>query len=1366
MNFILRLWICMLLCGVAAFASTVLEDSPKRFVLKDEVLDSEPQGCTDDIGRPVEGMRFIPENATYLKDGDVPYRFYRIALPNGNQPNVAVSVESRVALKGKPCAGQQLASGPVSVGKPFLKDGLWIVDVGVPLYEGSRGGTIQLRKSFKLQVDFVGAGAGKNPGPRALSRVVNPKAGARFGEPSESAQKALRRSAPKDLQNVKFLAEFLIGDKNIATMSEDGLYAVDYATIKNALPFQYQNELDGISISKLCVFGASPDTLGDIVPGKSELVPSRIFEIPIEVRDHSKKGAGPADGTFNDGDSILFIGYGTSFWKSAFVEDPLHTGGKMDYFHSSSPYSYYQHFQFGYKTTGNGIRLDQTLKTPNGSGKDISWMRYVRGEKDLLLRDSYYEWSGEWESGTGKEWFWAWHSRKDTSTLSSSELITPETSNLPGLIAGTRQYLGVSFFPYRSVWAADVGGEDDQVPDLELSTKSYEERMDGVNFNFKVNGKTLSVEDFKLMPGHTFWTEKAAFQNGGNAYSLTMLPNDKQFDRFDGYTVAYQWNPVIDTSAWLLPGRVSGVIRIPVNSDVNVLKFVNMEPKGLLSVAGGYAKDTVSALDDVRYLAYKKNVYLKTIQVQSSIANVSGALTDLSQIDRNTEYLIVAPQEFLDAAVALKKFRMEGSAVTKIPTTVVSVADIYRNYTAGTLSPAAIRNYIAYAYSVCPKLRYVLLAGSGHFDYRGNNSRYAKNFIPPFEMESSVTEDYYAVLDSGEFVRNGSYDLDVAVGRLPVSTPLEFANYLEKVKDYEQMGGFDHSNWRSNLLMSADDAKNGPNLDYTQHTVLQESIAALVDSLSAAQKAQWRMRKIYLLDYAEDAGGKKKDATENFLSVMNQGALITTYFGHGSMTEWASEGLLKPSYLSKLSNRGRYTILGSFSCTVGRFDKGDERSLSEEFMIANKVGSIASVGATRETFAKFNEKFGKNFVLNMLKTSGVFIGDAFVAAKGREFREFSRQRNNDENYVLIGEPVIQMPRSDLKVSLDQSLDTLKALDKMKLSGQVQGLGNGNISLSIREGRYAKRLFLGLEDMDPDSLDVSFEGSLIYSEEIPVKNGRFETEFITPRKLAFGDTAAELTAWAYSKDNPKIGRMLRQHISISGVSSYADSIKDDVPPSIQIQSCYGSGYNTGFADGQSVKLQAPACLQIVVEDSTAIDYREEADEGISFEVVGVGDPFHPWPYLEQNSRKAVVRMIFASATYPEGKYLFKVKAHDVLGNASVKTLNLEITEDMKSGLEDVFNVPNPMGKKGTTFYFKNLAVDRTSAVDIFIYNQHGRLVKVIRNAISGKTHWDGRDNFGRLLANGLYHYVVRSNVEATEDFKRKTWTKKQKLLISR
>ena len=1152
--------------------------------------------------------------------------------------------------------------------------------------------------------------------------------------------------------SVTFVAQFAVGDKNVATFSEDGLYAVDFATIRKALAQnKRQGDLDGIQVEKLCVYAASPDTLSDKVPEKVLFEPDQTFEIPIEVRD--KNG----NGIFDDGDTLLFVGYGTSLWKRV----------DQDYYHSHSPYSFYQNFQLGWKSSGKGLRMGNYLKEPSGTGKSIKWMRYVRAEKDAILRDTYYGREGDWESSSGKEWFWLWHGRLDSSTYSNSDLIQPQVKNLPGRVSGGKEYLGVSFFPYRSIWKDEAEKEGDQKQDFEMSGKSYQQRMENINFSMTVNGKKLSRSAAKLMPGNTFWLESPGYKNSDNSFSLTMLPNDYQFDRFDGYTVAYQWTPVADSAEWLLPGNASGIIQIPVGSGGNlqVMKFLNYREVGLLPVKNGIAKDSVSASDDVRYLVYKKGVYRNAISIVGLPVKPSGVLTDISRIDSRTEYLIISPSEFLNGAVELANFRSGGSAVTTIPTTVVSVEDIYSKYTGGALSPVAIRNYIAYARTKSAKLKYVLLLGAGHYDYRGMNTQLGKNFMPPYEYEAVTSDDFFGVLEPGEMILYGKYDMDVAVGRLPVSTIQELSNYIEKVKEYEKVGAFDHSEWRSTLLLAADDALNSHHIDYTEHTKLQEALARSIDSMAVARNRQWNLKKIYLLDYPADAAGQKKDAVDDFLNIMNQGALATTYFGHGSMTDWASEGLLKPSYISKLSNRGRLTILNSFSCTVGRFDKGNGRSLSEEFLLASQVGSIASVGSTRETFAEYNEAFARNFLVNLLNADGALIGDAYRTAKNSVGKEFSRQRYNNELYVLIGEPVIQMPKATMKVFFDSKLDTLKALDKVVLSGSVSGLKNGNVAISLREGKRNKRLYNGLDE-GSDSIDVVYDGSLIYSQNVPVKDGKFQTEFVSPRKLSFGDTAAQMAAWAYSSNDRTVGSFLKRNILVSGISAYADSIDDQDPPSIKIQTCYGGGVATYFADDETVKLQFPACLQVTIEDSTAIDFRDQPDEGISFEVVGVENPYHPSIFLEQTSKRVVVRKTFNAENYPEGKYVFKVRAQDVLGNVATKTLNLELTEEMKAGLQDVFNIPNPVGKKGTTFYFKNLAVNRNSTVNIFIYNQNGRLVKVIKNAVSGVTRWDGRDNHGRLLANGLYHYVVRSEVEAQGSFKKKTWTKKQKLLISR
>lgn len=1365
------------LMAIPAMASKVVEDSKTRFILDDEVLDSEVYPCENEDGLPsgLNAGTFFPEYALYEDGNAVPFRSYRVALPSEAVPSVSVSDESLLPLGKSHCSEKDFQRPPlkfsaVTASRPFFKDGLWMVDVRVPLYV-KNGGSLSLRKKFKLRVNIPAAPLGSNPGKRILDEVLNAKSAEKFGVSMNAARKALRKDAASQIEDVSFLAQFVVGDKNLATFSEDGLYAVDFKTIRTAmLSTMTQDSLSGIPVEKLCLYGASPDTLSDVVPGFAGKIPNHIFEIPIEVRDHSPNGSA-ADGTFDEGDSIVFVGYGNAFWKRADREDPTYVNGKMDYFHSYSTYSFFQNFLLGKKGSGNGLRLSSRVPEVSLPGKDVVWLRYVRSEKDAILRDTYFGKDLDWESSTGKEWFWAWSSPKDTTVITSSTLNSRETVNLPGFVQDGVNYAAVSYFPHRSVWDnTRYGG---QSVDVSLSGKSYAERMKDILFVFHVNDVAKASPDLdvypasdrgELMPGGNFRLDNVALRARDNQFSLTMIPNQFNYERFDGFSLAYQWKPVVDSAEWLLPGAVSGVINVPVPAGTDVMKFRNLRPEGWLQASGGVARDSIGESDDVRYLAVKKEVFRTGLKVEAIPPKVTGVISDLSRPNSKIEYLIVSPTEFLPAAVSLADFRSSDKATVTIPTAVVAVEDIYRRYTAGRVSPAAIRNYIAFVRDVCPNLKYVLLAGNGHFDYRGLNGKFGAVFIPPYEYEDKTTDDFYAALDSSEFVMYGTYDLDVSVGRLPVMSLTEFSNYVQKVMSYEKRGQMDFSEWRSSLLFASDDAWNSGHFDVSEHTLSMENFIRSIDRSSSDKGIRWNMKKVYLLNYDEDASGQKKEAAEDFMNVLNQGALFTTYFGHGSMTDWASEGLLKVSYLSRLNNKNHNTILGSFSCTVARFDFGAARSLSEEFVIAKDVGSIASVGATRETLGSLNKILAESYMLNGLAKGKTFLGDAlrYGKAAGRASMSYSSQRYNDERYVLLGEPVISLPKFSHEISLDEKLDTLKALDKISLSGTVDGVRDGFLNLTISEGRSEQRISLQVKE---DSLDVFYEGNMIFTEELPVKNGRFETEFITPRKLTFGDTAAEIRLWAYDNQSAAVSRYWRGDLKIVGVSSYADSLKDTIPPEIHIQPCF-AGSTTDFANGGTIKLQSPACIQVVVEDSTALDFREQADEGISFEVVGVQDPFHPRPFLEQTSKRAKVRMNFAETRYPAGNYVFKVSALDVLGNRSVNVVNLEITDDLKNGLVDVFNAPNPVGKKGTTFYFKNLAFERMSKVDIFIYNQNGKLVKVIKNAVSGVTHWDGRDNHGRLLANGLYHYVVRSRVSSTKDAGKKTFTQKQKLLISR
>ena len=1322
-----------------SFSASVLKDQTSQFIYRDSVLNYSVQSCK------TGGYKLSPEQVRFIDDSALPYRIYRVALPDSTPPRVEIKEIQSKQMSFPWCQEDSLSSPKLQVGVPFFKDGLWLTDIAVPLLLYPK-----FREIFEVVVHFKKTNhRGQRPGKRVLSTVLNPKSASKWARKHNGS--VLRKKAASKMASMEWVARFAVGDKEISSLNEDGLYAVPFSEIKNVLMAAgVPDNFSGVPISKWKLYGAIADTLSDVFQDIEEVFPNKLFEIPIEIRDHN--GRDPkSNGIFDDGDTLIFVGYGTSIWKK--MSDSV----SAPYYFSNSPYSYFQYFQLGWSNSPATKNLKPFSVSKSTNAKEINWLHYTRVEKESILRDTYFGKPLFWESATGKEWFWYWHSFNDTLELSSSDLYSPSTSELKSYKKGTEAYVSYSYLPHRSTIISKVG-DLKQVVNPSYSGYHDSQRMEKINFNAELNG--VPLVDPILLPGGNFYFKTNQLNEKDNKFSLKMLPNEGYFDRFKGYSLAYEWEPKTDCTEWLLPGTHLGLLKIPVPSKNKIIKFKNGEALGVLESKNGFAIDSIGKGEDVRYLLYKEGHFKTDLQIEAIIPRQKGVLENLEAISSKTEYLIIAPEAFQVPALELASFRASGESIQSIPTTIVLAEDIYRLYNGGSLDPIAIRNYIAYARSVCPHLKYVLLGGSGHYDYRRINSKLPEIHLPPFEKEAMATDDFFAVLDPGESITYGTYDLDVIVGRLSISSVAAFHAYNEKVKEYEKIGVFDNGPWRSTLILAADDALNSGSIDYTNHTKIHEEIAKEINQKAKLKRTRFDYKKVYLLDYKPDALFQKPEAASDLIDNINQGALFTLYFGHGSITDWASEGLMKPSYIDKISNQNRYTILGSFSCTVGRCDNGDETSLSVVFLVACKKGSFASVGATRETFASYNEVFAKTFIMSSLFNESALLGDAYWAAKGYHRGSYSRQRYNSEHYALLGEPVLTIPQAKLKVELNEKIDTIMALDKMQVSGTVSDMPNGRIYVSVREGDYTKKIYDGIEDW----FDVVYSGNPIYSEIIEVKRGQFNTEFITPRKIAFGDTNAQVYAWAYSAENPFVGTALIDGIKVSGTSAYADSIQDQSPPSIQIRSCLKSS-STGIMDGGKIQLELPACLEVVVEDSAAMDFIEEADEGISFEVVGVMTPFHPWPFLEQSSKKVVSRMSFSETDFSPGVYEFKVQAYDVMGNRAFKSVFVELTNALTKGLMDVFNAPNPM-KKTTTFHFKNLAVERETKINIYIYNQNGRLVQVLKNAKSGKTTWDGRDFYGRLLANGLYHYSVKNDVSATEFHSKQVFSAKQKLVISR
>jgi hypothetical protein len=135
-----------------------------------------------------------------------------------------------------------------------------------------------------------------------------------------------------------------------------------------------------------------------------------------------------------------------------------------------------------------------------------------------------------------------------------------------------------------------------------------------------------------------------------------------------------------------------------------------------------------------------------------------------------------------------------------------------------------------------------------------------------------------------------------------------------------------------------------------------------------------------------------------------------------------------------------------------------------------------------------------------------------------------------------------------------------------------------------------------------------------------------------------------------------------------------------------------------------------------------------------------------------------RLYFRPGRLADGEYTLRVQGYDQAGNAAGKTkyeINFEVVNE--SALSNVLNYPNPFSTS-TRFAYTMTGSEIPEVFQIHIYTITGRLVKVIdlhetNDVRIGRNltdyTWDGRDEYGDLLANGVYVYRVVAKTNGSE-----------------
>lgn len=738
---------------------------------------------------------------------------------------------------------------------------------------------------------------------------------------------------------------------------------------------------------------------------------------------------------------------------------------------------------------------------------------------------------------------------------------------------------------------------------------------------------------------------------------------------------------------------------------------------------------------------------------------------------KDIQYLVITNEDLSDQAQRLADYHKNNS---NLSTKVVSLKEIYNEFGSGSPDITAIRDFVKHLYDNASseelKIKYLCLFGDSSYDYKdrisGNN-----NIVPvylayeSFNLATSyVTDDYYGMMDSNEGGMITADKQDVATGRILVSDNTQAEIVVNKILAYYDSNSY--GAWRNSITFVTGDPTDAGEASFTTY----------MDQLAAstlAERPQYNIKKIYSDSYVqvETSGGSRyPDVNTAIANSMEKGVLLFNYFGHGGETGFAEERIVSIDDIQSWVNFEKSPLFITITCDFTRFDNPAMFTAGEEMVVSNKGGSASLISTSREVYVPFGKRFNKTLIPNVLdfENKDVSIAEALMNSKNLE------QHGQGQHYFIyyLGDPAMKlgMPKPNIKVThindkdVLQSRDTLKALSKIKISGEIQDENgnllndfNGELSTIIYD-KPTSRTTLN-NDGYPETLGLipfifEIQENSVFKGKANVNNGKFSYDFIVPKdiKLAYG--ASKISLYFNNEVESKGGYDLET--IIGGINDSPDS--DDEGPEIELFM-----EDNSFLDGGNTSANPVLIAQFL--DKSGVN---TSTGGIGHSITAVidgddGNPIELNEFYEAETgdfTKGVVN--YTIRDLEAGPHTVKLKVWDTYNNASDKTLNFTVTESSEFVLENVLNYPNPFIDY-TEFWFTHNQPNDLLDVKIYIYTVSGKLVKSISEVVqtSGilvrSITWNGKDDFGDRVGKGVYVYKLEvTNVSTgvrTEKFEK-------------
>jgi hypothetical protein len=631
------------------------------------------------------------------------------------------------------------------------------------------------------------------------------------------------------------------------------------------------------------------------------------------------------------------------------------------------------------------------------------------------------------------------------------------------------------------------------------------------------------------------------------------------------------------------------------------------------------------------------------------------------------ELLVIAPPALRAEAERLAQFRRQHDSLR---VAVVTLPEIYNEFSAGRQDVTAIRNFIRHLYQRDAGLRYVLLFGDASYHYHQREAA----TVPTYQSRQSfhnvysyASDDFFGFMDAaeGDWPEQGNgingHALDIGIGRLPVSSPEEARTVVDKLIHYatapETQGA-----WRQEVLFVADDG------DANKHQHQSDFLASWLEQ----QQPRLAVQRLFMDAYPQP-DDEAPAVREQLNRAVERGVGLIDFIGHGGETAWTNEQILDLEMIEDWRNYDRLPVLVTATCEFGRFDDPRRASGAEAALLSTDGGAIAVFTTSRPVFTTTNFQTSTAFYETAFgdPAADLRLGDIIRTTKNR-----SVAGTLNRNFVLLGDPSMRyaVPAPGVTVTTltanGQVADTLRPLDRVGLQGQIlddAGAPDATFSGTVFVDLLAapqETTTLGQED---GGRVMTFRNRdfRLFRGQATVRDGQFTLEFTLPKntKPTFG--AGKFTFYARHKSQNREASGART-VTVGGEATTPET--DNTPPAVELF------FNREVRPVPGTLHPHPTLI-VHLQDEHGINLADETH--------GLRLVLDEWQEFSLNDDyQAVVdepgrgRATFRLPDLVAGSHTLRVLASDTYLNTTERALTFRIVGDSVLLLQDVVVYPNP------------------------------------------------------------------------------------------